>query len=97
MYKLEKEWGTFTDVRNGWSVPRSTSYLRLKDGTFKSKIIGGRRLIHLDSVREYFENASGNYKSSRLRLRQMKHAAKASVKKRKQKAERGTAVKRTPR
>jgi hypothetical protein len=77
---LQKEFGTFGDVRAGWSMARSTTYNHLKNGDFKSRSIGGRRLIDLQSVRDYFASAPDNYKSSRLRVRQMKKAARASVK-----------------
>ena len=92
---LEKEFGTFGDVRAAWSLARSTTYNHLKNGDFKSRLIGGRRLIDLRSVRDYFENAPGNYKSSRLRVRQMKQAARASVQARRETAKQKEATRQT--
>ena len=79
--KLEKRWGTFNDLRNGFSVPRSTAHIRLKTGDFKSRYMGNRRLIDLDSVREFFANAPS--KPCNKKVRQMRKAARASVKARK--------------
>jgi hypothetical protein len=76
-----QEFGSFSDLHAVFGVPRSSAYLHLKRGNFRSRLIGGRRLIDFQSVREFFANAPENPSLERLRL--LKKAARASVKARK--------------
>jgi hypothetical protein len=57
-------WGRFTDVERVFSLPRSTTYNLIKDGVIRSRLVRrkgqrgcGMRLIDMQSVRDFLENA----------------------------------------
>jgi hypothetical protein len=76
--------GTFGDLRHCSRVPRSTAYVHLRKGDFKSRRIGGRRLIDFESVRAFFEKAPT--KPPKGVVGTMKKRAAVSARKRKRAA-----------
>ena len=60
MANVDKAAYSVTDVINATSLGRTTIYKLLKEGRLRSVLIGNRRLISADSIRELISPSTNN-------------------------------------